>query len=45
MKISEYKEISDKVQVSDTVWIGYQNAIAQIKKEKETDKNIVKISK
>lgn len=45
MKISEYKKISDNVQVSDVVWEGYQNAIKQIKMEKETDKNIVKISK
>ena len=45
MKIDEYKKISDNVQVPDVVWEGYQNAIKQIKMEKETDKNIVKISK
>ena len=45
MKIDEYKKISDNVRVPDVVWEGYQNAIKQIKMEKETDKNIVKISK
>ena len=45
MKIDEYKKISDNVQVPDVVWEGYQNAIKQIKMEKEADKNIVKISK
>ena len=40
MKIDEYKKISDNVQVPDVVWEGYQNAIKQIKMEKETDKNI-----
>ena len=45
MKIDEYKKISDNVQVPDVVWEEYQNAIKQIKMEKETDKNIVKISK
>jgi hypothetical protein len=45
MKIGKYKEISDNVQVSDAVWTGYQNAIEQIKMEKETDTNVVEISK
>ena len=36
MKIDEYKKISDNVQVPDVVWEGYQNAIKQIKMEKET---------
>ena len=40
MKIDEYKKISDNVRVPDVVWEGYQNAIKQIKMEKETDKNI-----
>ena len=40
MKIDEYKKISDNVQVPDVVWEGYQNAIKQIKMEKETDKKI-----
>ena len=35
MKIDEYKKISDNVQVPDVVWEGYQNAIKQIKMEKE----------
>lgn len=45
MNIGEYKEISESVQVSDVVRIGYQNAIEQIKMEKEADTNIVNISK
>ena len=35
MKIDEYKKISDNVQVPDVVWEGYQNAIKQIKMEKQ----------
>lgn len=45
MKISEYKKISKRVQASDIVRNGYQNAIKQIRTQKETDTNIVKISK
>ena len=38
MRIEEYKNICDNVQVSDTVLTGYQNAIEQIKAENVKNK-------
>ena len=40
MRIDEYKNLCDNVQVSDTVLTSYQNAINQIKKEDEENKKV-----
>lgn len=45
MKIEEYKNMCDKVMVSDIVLEGYQNAIDQIKMEKEEGEKATRHSK